>query len=111
MYTEQTQIEIGNRVRKIRTNKDESQQQFSEKASISANFLSEIENGKKGISCETLYNICESQEISADYILFGEEKEDKPASETIMETASGMNTKELSVTISYLDALKKMKEL
>ncbi len=111
MYSGKTQLEIGRRIRGIRRDQSATQQQFSEEVYITPNFLSEIENGKKGLSCETLYNICEIEKVSADYLLFGSGTEKKTASETIMETASDMSIKELSVVISYLDALKNMKEM
>jgi len=46
-------------------------EEFAEKANISPQFLAEIENGKKGMSVDTLYKICKNLSISADYILFG----------------------------------------
>ena len=111
MYSDKIQSEIGRRIRKVRRDQNATQQQFSEEVYITPNFLSEIENGKKGLSCETLYNICEAQQISADFLLFGTEKEEKSPSETIIETASDLNVKELGVVTNYLDALKKMREM
>jgi transcriptional regulator with XRE-family HTH domain len=46
-------------------------EEFAEKANISPQFLAEIENGKKGMSVDTLYKICKNLSMSADYILFG----------------------------------------
>ena len=77
MYSNRAQFETGRRIREIRREQEATQQQFSENIYITPNFLSEIENGKKGLSCETLYNICESQKVSADYLLFGNAKENK----------------------------------
>ena len=111
MYSDKIQSEIGRRIRKVRRDQNATQQQFSEEVYITPNFLSEIENGKKGLSCETLYNICEAQQVSADYLLFGTEKEERSASETILETASEMSIKELNVVTNYLDALKTMREM
>lgn len=70
MFSTKTQCEIGQRIRGVRRQNDRTQMQFSEDVYITPNFLSEIENGKKGLSCETLYNICETQKVSADYLLF-----------------------------------------
>ena len=113
MYSNRAQFEIGRRIREIRRKQEATQQQFSEDVYITPNFLSEIENGKKGLSCETLYNICESQQISADYLLFGDTDDNGEVSgpETIIETASKMKPEELSTVIEYLNALKKMREL
>lgn len=111
MFSDDIQYEIGQRIRKLRISLDATQQQFAEDVYITPSFLSEIENGKKGISCETLYNICEVQQVSADYLLFGEVKDEKPASDIIIETASGMSIKELTVVTNYLDALKSIRDL
>lgn len=113
MYSNRAQFEIGRRIREVRHSQDATQQQFAEDIYITPNFLSEIENGKKGLSCETLYNICESQKVSADYLLFGDSNEEEEISQPklIIETASQMKSEELTVVIEYLSALKKMKEL
>lgn len=64
---------VGERVRNYRISNSYTQADFAEKIDISINFLSEIENGKKGMSQETLYKLCEHFGLSADYILFGKE--------------------------------------
>ena len=63
---------VGKRVHDSRIKSDYTQAQFAELIDISVNFLSEIENGKKGMSQETLYKLCKQFNISADYILFGD---------------------------------------
>ena len=47
---------IGQRVRQLRILNDYTQAKFAELIDISINFLSEIENGKKGLSQDTLAN-------------------------------------------------------
>ena len=64
-------ITIGARIKEERKKLNLTRETFSEKISISPQFLSEIENGKKGMSIETLYKICNTFNISADYLLFG----------------------------------------
>ena len=46
--------EIGQRIRQLRILNDFTQAEFAESVDISVNFLSEIENGKKGLSGDTL---------------------------------------------------------
>ena len=111
MFTPRNQKEIGERIRRLRLSLDETQQQFSEAVCITPNFLSELENGKKGLSCETLYNICENRNVSADYLLFGEETPSLTPSEIIINCAPKMNNDELSIAIAYLESLRKMREL
>jgi len=64
-------ILIGKRLRKQREKLNMTREEFAEKACISPQFLAEIENGKKGMSVTTLYKICNSYNLSADYLLFG----------------------------------------
>ncbi len=64
-------IQIGKRLRRHREKLNMTREEFAEKANISPQFLAEIENGKKGMSVDTLYKICKNLSISADYILFG----------------------------------------
>lgn len=47
-------IEVGERIRQLRLLNHYTQFEFAELLDISVNFLSEIENGKKGLSVETL---------------------------------------------------------
>lgn len=62
---------IGKRLRRVRSQMDLTREQFAEQVSISPQFLAEIENGKKGMSAETLFKICNRFNLSADYILLG----------------------------------------
>ena len=63
--------QIGRRVRGVRTQFKLTREQFAEKVGISPQFLAEIENGKKGMSAETLFKLCTAFDISSDYILLG----------------------------------------
>ena len=62
---------IGKRVRRQREQLAMTRDQFAEQIDISPQFLAEIENGKKGMSAETLYKICDKANASTDYILMG----------------------------------------
>lgn len=64
-------IAVGKRLRRHREKLDLSREQFAEQISISPQFLAEIENGKKGMSAETLYKICENHEGIVEYLLLG----------------------------------------
>ncbi len=76
MNTRDLKLAVGERVRNYRVSNKYTQADFAEKIDISINFLSEIENGKKGMSQETLYKLCEQFDLSADYILFGKNDSD-----------------------------------
>jgi transcriptional regulator with XRE-family HTH domain len=107
--TEHAKYDIGKRIRDCRIKKGMTQAQFAESIDISINFLSEVENGKKGLSYETLYHLCESHSISADYILFGVEPE-KINSADIAEMAFELNNDELTTLVECLTALLKLRK-
>lgn len=104
--------QIGERVHDLRIDNKCTQAQFAESIDISINFLSEIENGKKGMSQETLYKICTKYQISADYLLLGKDPSMPPIVMTrITDMASSLTSSQLTYVINYLSALKKMKDL
>ena len=70
-----SKIEIGKRIKEIREETKLSREELADKAGISIKFLYEIENGKKGLSAETLLKISQALSCSCDYILTGKNKE------------------------------------
>ncbi|MBP3618836.1 MAG: helix-turn-helix transcriptional regulator [Lachnospiraceae bacterium] len=68
---------IGGRVRAYRESLGMSREAFSEQIGLSPQFLAEAENGKKGLSAESIYKICSTSELSADYLVLGKLKKDK----------------------------------
>lgn len=98
---------IGQRIRQLRLLHDYTQAEFAELIDISINFLSEIENGKKGLSQDTLAKICRQLNTSADYILFGE----KQSQTSISDLATALTIDQLETTIQYLKSLIEMKKI
>lgn len=98
---------IGQRVRQLRIPNDYTQAKFAELIDISINFLSEIENGKKGLSQDTLAKICKQLNTSADYILFGV----KTKQDSLIDMANALSVEEIETIIRYLDSLIAMKKL
>lgn len=99
--------DIGQRIRQLRLVNDYTQAEFAEATDISINFLSEIENGKKGLSQDTLAKICRQLNTSADYILFGT----KTKQTSLIELANSLSIEELQTTIRYLETLIEMKKI
>lgn len=64
-------LEIGERIRKIRTDLKMNRETFSEIIDISDVFLGQIERGERSLSIKTLYRIVSFTGTSCDYILFG----------------------------------------
>ena len=106
---------VGKRIHDFRVQNNYTQFQFSELIDISVNFLSEIENGKKGMSQETMYKLCKQFDLSADYILFGTlpntDNSNLINSSQIIEAANSMDTEHLDILIEYLTSLRKIKSI
>lgn len=97
---QELRLAVGERVRNYRVSNSYTQADFAKKIDISVNFLSEIENGKKGMSQETLYKLCEYFDLSADYILFG-----KHAAETSALTET-LSADELKLLTDFLASMR-----
>ena len=64
-------LEIGERIRKIRITKSWSQKILAKKAGITIQSVLYIEKGKRGLSSHTIRSISNALEVTSDYILFG----------------------------------------
>lgn len=51
-------------------------EQFAEKLDVSVSYMAEVERGRTGISVKMLIKICDLLGLSADYILFGTNRDD-----------------------------------
>ena len=63
--------EIGIRIRKQRELLGYSREMFAERLGVSPKFCSDIENGVKGMSIDTLIKISKELFLTTDFILFG----------------------------------------
>ena len=64
------------RIRKAREEKGYTREIFAEKLDVSVSYLAELERGRTGISVKMLVKVCNVLGLSADYVLFGEERTD-----------------------------------
>lgn len=64
-------IEVGERIRKIREELKMNRETFSEMIDISDVFLGQIERGERSLSIKTLCRIVSFTGVSTDFILFG----------------------------------------
>ncbi len=103
-------FETGRRIRDFRSQKHLTQAQLAESLDVSTNFISEIETGKKGISQDTLYRLCQQYNLSADYLLFGRQGP-SPSEYTLSEFLSSLSTEDIPIVIEYLEATLKIKKL
>lgn len=77
---------VGLRIREVRETLKMTREQFSELCGISDSFLAAVEGGKKSITSKTLYKICSSTNVSADYFIRG--KNSGFAADTVIELLS-----------------------
>lgn len=62
------------RIRKAREEQGYTREKFAEKLDVSVSYLAELERGRTGISVKMLTKICNLLGLSADYVLFGENR-------------------------------------
>lgn len=62
------------RIRKAREDMGYTREKFAEKLDVSVSYLAELERGRTGISVKMLVKVCNVLGLSADYILFGDER-------------------------------------
>lgn len=68
-------VELGMRVKKQRLALKMTQAQLAEKAGITAQYLSHIENGNQKMSIAVFSRICDALNVSADKILYNRSPE------------------------------------
>ena len=64
------------RIRKAREDQGYTREQFAEKLDVSVSYLAELERGRTGISVKLLIKVCHVLGLSADYVLFGTERDE-----------------------------------
>lgn len=69
--TEKT-IAMGIRIQKARKTAKLTQMQFAEKIGVSTQYISDLERGVVGCSVPTLIKICDTLDVSSDFILKGQ---------------------------------------
>lgn len=62
------------RIRKAREEQGFTRETLAEKLDVSVSYLAELERGRTGISVKTLMKVCKLLGLSADYVLFGDER-------------------------------------
>ena len=63
------------RIRKAREEMGYTRERFAEKLDVSVSYLAELERGRTGISVKMLIKVCNLLGLSADYVLFGAERD------------------------------------
>lgn len=63
------------RIRKAQEDAGYTREKFAELLDVSVSYLAEVERGRTNVSVKTLIKICNVLGLSADYVLFGENRE------------------------------------
>lgn len=95
------------RIRSAREKMGYTRERFAELLDVSVSYLAEVERGRTGISVKMLIKICHVLGLSADYILFGEER-DKDT--TLLNKINRIDEKYLTLVDKMLDELLAINE-
>ena len=90
-------LQIGERLRKIREDLKMSREKFSEMIDISDVFLGQLERGERSLSLKTLCRIVSFTGTSTDYLLFGE-----PQNNTLISKINKILLKSSNTMLEYI---------
>jgi len=116
---QRTEMKLPEKIKKLRKNKNISQQELADKAGIHISYLSRLENGHSEPSVEILKKLMEVLEVSADYLVSDEEEslevkiKDKNLAERVklMDSLDSDTRAALIIIIDGLLTNQKMKEI
>lgn len=94
---------VGERIRKRRNELGWTQDALAQKAGVSKSFLSDLENGKRNVGADTLYDIARALSLSLDYLMSGAEGAAEPLSE--VQIPASLATFAARAGISFRQAL------
>ena len=98
------------RIRKAREDQGYTREKFAEKLDVSVSYMAELERGRTGISVKMLIKVCKLLGLSADYVLFGDERaEDTKRLDTIRRIDKKYLPVLDAVTIELLELSQKEK--
>ena len=90
------------RIRKAREDMGYTREKFAELLDVSVSYLAEVERGRTGVSVKMLVKICHVLGLSADYVLFGAERDTDTA---LLEKRNRGDGKYLPLLNKMLDEL------
>ncbi len=99
---------IGNRIREVRELKGYTREQLAEYAEISANFLWEIETGRKSLKVQNLGKIASALDVTTDYLIYGTKSHKGNEKINSMITAMPEDIQEQfeKITTAFMDTLR-----
>ncbi len=90
------------RIRKAREDAGYTREKFAELLDVSVSYMAEVERGRTGVSLKTLKAICNLLGLSADYLIFGEERD---ADKSMLDKLHRLDDKYLPLVDELLNQL------
>lgn len=103
-----TRTELGERIKEIRMMRNLTRDQLAGKSGLSSKFLYEVENGRKGLSVDSLIKIANALSCSCDQIIMGKEVEEKRY-DKIMNILSKLEEQDVEYVVEVLASMKNRK--
>ena len=95
---------IGDRIKEVREAKGITQDKLATKTGLSKGFISELENGKRGVSSDNLLKIANHLGASLDYLARGET--DTPATRKPIEIPHELSVAAEQLNLSYAQTIE-----
>ena len=102
---------IGSNVRAARKKADMTQEELSESIGVTPQYLSDLERGLVGTSVSTLMRICDRLNVSADFILFGEDSIGGSGNSTLIEKIQRLPAHKAAIVESSVNLLLEAMEM
>lgn len=93
--------DIGHRLRRKRNDLGLTREQMAELADIGVGFYGQLEVGTSQMSIDTLIKLSRSMHVSMDYIILGEDDEEKD-SDAVIELLKNSSSRELKLAEQVL---------
>lgn len=97
--------EVGKRIKELRISKNLTRDQLAERTMLSSKFIYEVENGKKGLSVDSLFRIATVLSCSCDYILMGKNEEERRFKK-ILQILTKLEEKDVMYVANMLEIMK-----
>ena len=101
-------FKIGERIRKTRRAHDISQEELAEMVDISVTHMSHIETANTKLRLSVIAAISSALNVSIDYLVFGDERGDKPYYRQIEEVLCTCTPDNARIILGAVDSLNKL---
>ena len=114
MLNKSSNIDIGNRIMRLRTQYGYTREVLAEKLGITWQHLANIEKGRRKVTTDLLFKLKEHLNVSTDYILFGSNEEntnDRQLIPVIQSISDPVYSIVEKTVISLINSLENFREL